>query len=149
MNRPRAATVIRKYARFSVCCWAITGRPCILCRGLSAVCTSIEPTRDANGQAPFVVVDPAKQREALTMLEEQVFSDKPFQFPPELYNKLTASRWYHWGSDLPMRTDYAVHEVIGMWQARILSQLLSPLTLERLHDSELKVPADQDAFTTA
>ena len=27
--------------------------------------------------------------------------------------------------------------------------LLSSLTLTRLHDSELKVPADQDAFTTA
>ncbi len=27
--------------------------------------------------------------------------------------------------------------------------MLSPLTLERLHDSELRVPADQDALTTA
>jgi hypothetical protein len=42
-----------------------------------------------------------------------------------------------------------VHSVISMWQERILAQLLSSLTLERLHDSELKVPADQDAFTTA
>ncbi len=36
-----------------------------------------------------------------------------------------------------------------MWQDRILDQLLSSLTLERLHDTELKTPADQDAFTTA
>ena len=36
-----------------------------------------------------------------------------------------------------------------MWQDRILSQLLSPLTLSRLHDSELKVAADADALTTA
>jgi hypothetical protein len=35
-----------------------------------------------------------------------------------------------------------------MWQDRILEQLLSPLTLERLHDSELHLPADQDALTT-
>ena len=49
----------------------------------------------------------------------------------------------------PLRLDYPVHEVISMWQQRILSQLLSSLTLARLHDSELKVPADQDAFTTA
>ncbi len=104
---------------------------------------------DANGQAPFVVVDAAKQREALTLVEEQVLSDKPFQFPPELYNHLAASRWNHWGTDVPLRTDYPVHDVIAMWQERVLSQLLSPLTLERLHDSELKVPADQDALTTA
>ena len=53
------------------------------------------------------------------------------------------------GHDVPLRTDYPVHEVIAMWQERMLSQLLSPLTLDRLHDSELKVPADQDALTTA
>ena len=36
-----------------------------------------------------------------------------------------------------------------MWQDRILSKLLSSLTLSRIHDSELKVPADEDALTTA
>ncbi|MBI3837053.1 MAG: zinc-dependent metalloprotease [Planctomycetia bacterium] len=104
---------------------------------------------DSNGQAPFVVVDPAKQREALGLLEEQVFSDKPFQFPPQLYNYLAATRWSHWGMEVPLRTDYPVHDVISMWQSRILMQLLSPLTLDRLHDSELHVAADQDALTTA
>ncbi|MBI2823986.1 MAG: zinc-dependent metalloprotease [Planctomycetia bacterium] len=104
---------------------------------------------DPNGRPPFVVVPVAKQREALGLLEQQVLSDKPFSFPPELYNRLASSRWSHWGSDMPFRTDYAVHDVISMWQARILSQLLSPLTLERLHDTELEVPADQDALTAA
>ena len=103
---------------------------------------------DANAQAPFVAVDPAKQREALALVEEQVFSDKPFQFPPELYNYLASSRWSHWGSQMPLRTDFPVHEVISMWQDRILEQLLSSLTLDRLHDTELRVPADQDALTT-
>ncbi len=36
-----------------------------------------------------------------------------------------------------------------MWQDRILSQLLSSLTLERMHDAELKAAADADALTTA
>ena len=36
-----------------------------------------------------------------------------------------------------------------MWQSRILDQLLSSLTLERLHDAELKLPQDAEAFTTA
>ena len=49
---------------------------------------------------------------------------------------------------MPLRTDFPVHDVIGMWQARILSQLMSPLTLDRLHDTELQLPADQDALTT-
>jgi hypothetical protein len=104
---------------------------------------------DPNARPPFVVVDANKQREALALLEEQVFSDKPFQFPPQLYGYLASSRWSHWGMQIPMRTDYPVHEVIGLWQNRILEKLLSPLTLERMHDAELHVPPDQDALTTA
>ncbi len=104
---------------------------------------------DPNAEPPFVVVDAKKQREALEMLENQVFNDKPFEFPPELYGYLASSRWWHWGSSLPVRSDYPVHEVIGMWQSRILSQLLSSLTLDRLHDSELHLPPDEDALTTA
>jgi Met-zincin/Domain of unknown function (DUF5117) len=103
---------------------------------------------DANAKAPFVIVEPAKQREALALLEEQVFSDKPFQFPPELYTYLASTRWSHWGSPVPLRPDFPVHDVISLWQDRILQQLLSPLTLDRLHDTELQLPADQDALTT-
>jgi len=48
------------------------------------------------------------------------------------------------------RSDGAIirHEVISMWQDRILAQLLSSLTLDRIYDSELKVPPIQDAFTS-
>jgi hypothetical protein len=104
---------------------------------------------DANGRAPFVVVPADKQRAALKLLAERVFNDKPFNFPPELYNHLAATRWNHWGVREPDRLDYPVHDVIAMWQGRVLDQLLSSLTLSRLHDAELKVPADQDALTTA
>jgi hypothetical protein len=104
---------------------------------------------DPNGRPPFVVVEAEKQREAMKILEENVFNDKPFNFPPDLYNHLASSRWDHWGTIERERIDYAVHDVIAMWQDRILQQVLSPLTLERLHDSELKVAADKDAFTTA
>ncbi|MCH8923409.1 MAG: zinc-dependent metalloprotease [Planctomycetes bacterium] len=104
---------------------------------------------DAGAKAPFVVVAAKKQREALALLEDQMFGDKPFNFPPEMYNQLAASRWNHWGVRFRTRTDYPIHEVIAMWQDRILAQLLSSLTLARLHDSELKIAADKDAFTTA
>ena len=104
---------------------------------------------DEKAGQPIVVVPAAKQREALALVEEQVFSDKPFGFPPELYGYLAASQWDHWGTEPIERTDYPAHEVILMWQDRILSKLTSPLTLSRIHDSELKVPADQDALTTA
>ncbi len=104
---------------------------------------------DPNGRPPFIVVPVDKQRAALKLVSERMFNDKPFAFPPELYNYLAATRWSHWGLREPERLDYAVHDVINMWQDRVLEQLLSPLTLKRLHDNELKVPADQDALTIA
>jgi len=104
---------------------------------------------DPNSRAPFVVVDAAKQRATLQLLQDQVFNDRPFNFPPDLYNHLASTRWNHWGSEPGKRTDYPIHEYILMWQERILSQVMSSLTLTRLHDSELAVPADQDAMTTA
>ena len=104
---------------------------------------------DPNAPDPFEVVGAEKQREALTLVEQQVFSDKPFDFPPELYNHLAASHWNHWGTDLSDRPDYPAHQVILMWQDLILRRIMSSLTLSRIHDAELKVPADQDALTTA
>ncbi|WP_233199104.1 MULTISPECIES: zinc-dependent metalloprotease [Pirellulaceae] len=102
-----------------------------------------------NAPAPFEVVDVEKQREVMKLLSEQVFSDKPFQFDAELYNKLAPSHWNHWGTSFDIRGDFPVHDTISRWQSTILSRLLSSITLERMHDAELKVPADQDAFTTA
>ena len=111
--------------------------------------TSRSHKGDANAPTPFRVVEPQKQRDALTLLEQQMFSAQPFTFSPELYNQLVATNWTHWGSNHPDREDYPIHEAILMWQSRVLGRLLNPITLERIRDSELKVPADQDAFTTA
>ncbi len=118
-------------------------------RNIGGVYVNRSHKGDKDGPAPFVVTPAAKQRASLKLLQEQVFSDKPFDFPPELYNHLAVSRWSHWGAPDRTRLDLAVHDVIAMWQDRILQQTLSSLTLDRLHDSELKIPADQDAFTCA
>ena len=104
---------------------------------------------DANAPPPFRVVEAAKQREALGLLAEKMFAAEPFSFPPELYNQLASTRWLHWGTSEVSREDYPVHEVILMWQDRALARLLDPLVLDRIRDNELKVPADQDALTTA
>jgi hypothetical protein len=104
---------------------------------------------DTKAPKPLEVVPAKRQRDALALLEEQVFNDKPFNFPPDMYGQLAASHWDHWGTQVVDRGDYPVHDVILMWQDRILARLMSPLTLARLHDSELKVAPDVDALTTA
>jgi hypothetical protein len=104
---------------------------------------------DAKAPKPLEVVPAERQRAALELLEQQVFNDKPFNISPEMYNQLAASHWDHWGTQTVERSDYPAHEVILMWQDRILSKLMSPLTLARMHDSELKASADTDTLTTA
>ena len=104
---------------------------------------------DKDAPLPFEVICAAKQRAAIRVLNKYVFGDEPFQIPAETYNQLGASRWWHWGTDLLPRTDYPIHDAILMWQSRILDQLLSPITLTRIHDSELKVPADEEVFAAA
>jgi hypothetical protein len=96
-----------------------------------------------------VIVEPAKQREALAFLQENVFGEKAFEFPPELYNLLSDTHWSHWGIREPLRQDYPVRDTMLAWQARVLSYLLSHTVLSRLGDSEVKVAAEKDAFTAA
>jgi hypothetical protein len=116
---------------------------------VGGVHTNRDHKGDANGRAPVITISAEKQRAAMAFLEENVFSDKPYQFPPELYNYLASSRWNHWGTSLGDRPDYPAHEVINMFQDQALARLLSSLTLTRIHDTELKVASDQDAFTAA
>jgi len=119
-------------------------------RYIGGLHTSRSHKGDKEARPPISPVDVEKQRAALALLEEQVFSDNPFQFPPELYRYLAKSNWQHWGvSSSFTRKDFPVHDVISIWQSRVLDQLLSSVTLERMHDTEFKTPATQDVLTTA
>ena len=104
---------------------------------------------DPNGRPPFVVVEAKKQRDALALLDREVFGPEAYQIPTKLYNYLAPSHWTHWGQHSEGRPDVAIHELVLQWQDQVLSHILAPITLSRLLDSEMKVPADQDCFQAA
>jgi len=104
---------------------------------------------DANARTPHKPVEPAKQREAMKLIAEAAFNFNFDNLPPDTFNFLAISRWSHWGVRDARRQDYSPHDVVALVQDQILFQVLSPTTLVRLHDSELKVPADGDAYTMA
>lgn len=118
-------------------------------RQVGGLKTSRSHKGDKDGKPPVQPVDAKLQREVLDLLDKNLFSDKPFAFPPEIYNQLGWNNWSHWGTNAPVRKDFGVHDFILMWQERVLSQLLSSVTLERMHDAELKSSADADVVTTA
>jgi hypothetical protein len=104
---------------------------------------------DKDARPPITVIDAKQQREAFDLVVKQMLSAEPFEFPPEIYQYLASSNWSHWGMGTTVRKDFPVHDVVSQWQGRILGQLISVNTLQRMYDAELKLPPDADAFTTA
>jgi hypothetical protein len=102
---------------------------------------------DPNGRAPFTIVDAGKQREAMDLLAKHAFAAPSYN--PQLLNQLAATRWRHWGVNEPSRLDYPIHDSISSAQSQIVNRLLSPLTLERLQDNELKVAPETEVYTLA
>ena len=104
---------------------------------------------DPDARPTLVAVDPQRQRAALALVEQAVFSPGAYQFPPELYNRLAPNFWTHWGMPTEDRLDYPLHEAMLGWQDRALSQLLGRVTLQRLIDSESREPAGKDVLTAS
>ena len=102
---------------------------------------------DPNARAPFRMVETDKQRAAMKLLTETAFNPPPV--PTDVLNYLASTRWNHWGIRETARLDYPIHETILRVQSRILGQLMNMTTMTRLHDSELKAPADADIYTLA
>ena len=102
---------------------------------------------DNQARTPFKVVEVAQQRAAMKLMAETVLASP--KYDPALLNSLAATRWRHWGVTEAMRVDYPIHQNVSSMQNRTLNQLLSPLTLNRMQDGEVKVPANEDAYTVA
>lgn len=109
---------------------------------------------DPNARPPFTVTPPDKQREALQFVTERAFSDKAFQFSPELLNSLAADRWDHWGTRTSEQSiEYPLHRIVLQTQTRLLDRLYDPRTLTRVLDNERRCPDDNcltlpDVFNT-
>ncbi|MCB9850902.1 MAG: zinc-dependent metalloprotease [Phycisphaerales bacterium] len=105
---------------------------------------------DPEAPAPIEIIPAKLQRDALAFLNSRVLSASAMQFDPALLNQLAPGRWAHWGSDeYDSQEDYPVHERIAAMQYWVLFHLTNPVTVRRVYDAELKVPAGEDAMTVA
>jgi hypothetical protein len=103
---------------------------------------------DANAPAPFVLVDAARQRQALAFIEETLYTDKFLSFPPEVLNHLAPSRWSHPGTSISYSMDFPIHDIVGLLQWWNLFDRLNPEFIRRIYDAELKTAAP-DKLTAA
>lgn len=103
---------------------------------------------DAKARDPLVPVTAAKQRDALKFLREHLFTDRAFQFPPELLRKLAAERWMHWGADISS-TDFPLYDRVLGIQRLAMNQLLNPRVLQRVQANALKSDKESKPITVA
>jgi hypothetical protein len=106
---------------------------------------------DPGARDPFVPVPAAKQREALKVLQENLLTDKPFQFSPQLLRRLAPDRWRHWGNELSLfrGVEYPVYDRVLSIQRVALNQLLDAGTLTRLQDNALHYDKEDNPVTVA
>jgi hypothetical protein len=104
---------------------------------------------DPQGRLPFQPVPADTQREALNFLRASVFSSDSFRLPPDLLNRLAASRWWDFNFSVfgMPRLEFPLHDTVLALQQITLQSLFSPVKLDRLVDLEMQFPAGQKPFT--
>ena len=91
---------------------------------------------DPNARDPFVPTPVAKQREALKFLQDDILTDKPFDFPPELLRKLGADRWVHWGNEGSMKAvEFPLNDRVLAIHRTVLNELLDSNTLNAVQNT--------------
>jgi hypothetical protein len=94
------------------------------------------------GQDSFAPVSAAEQRAALKFLDENVFSDKPFQFDPGLFRRMGEEASMDLGG---YNQPVALSPQVGNLRVDALRSIFNPATLGRLGSRRdlVRDPADQ------
>jgi hypothetical protein len=103
---------------------------------------------DTNGRTPVTPVSAENQRKALAFCVANAFRDDAFGLNPTLLAHLATDKWYD-GDSTEMGDDgvWPVHDRVLGLQAMVMTRLLNPVTLGRVYDNEVRIPADQDFIT--
>ncbi len=78
------------------------------------------------------------------MIIENAFNPDAVELPQEVYQKMGADRWNHWGNSTTYsgRIDYPLHQTLVGIQSSLIQQLLNPVRLQRIRDTEVKFGAE-------
>jgi hypothetical protein len=107
---------------------------------------------DPGGHLPYTPVPAEKQREALAFLATSAFGDRAFLIPPDTQRRLAVERtepidgfnYYR-----QVRLDFPWHDAVLGIQRLALGRVLSPVTLGRLLDNELRFEPKEKPFRMA
>jgi hypothetical protein len=106
--------------------------------------------RAGSGRDPLTPVPSSKQREALALIVDEVFSADSFRFSPSFLRRLAVSSFdrgdaFELGESVP-QVDVAIDQQVLQMQRTVLAQLLGETIAQRLVNNESKVDAPGDAL---
>ncbi|MTW01081.1 hypothetical protein GM668_03160 [Duganella ginsengisoli] len=87
-----------------------------------------------SGRTPFQPVPAVRQREALSLLTNNLFKADSFKFAPSLLSRLSGNQMM-----FSYRPDISINTVVLYLQTMVLDQLLSEAVAGRLRDSQEKL----------
>ncbi len=102
---------------------------------------------DKDAHDPIEPVAGAKQREALELLVQEIFSDKIGGFSPRTLRRLGIERWSHWGENSSANIDYPIYDRILQIQRIALDNCLRSDVLTRLQNQELQAEPETKPLT--
>lgn len=102
---------------------------------------------DPGNRLPFQPVPVEKQKQALQLIRDNLFSPNSFKFSPTLLNKLENERFINFSNFTPSRQDVPIHQAVLNLQRQVLDRIFLPTVLSRIQDSEMKVSSPAEAFT--
>jgi hypothetical protein len=109
--------------------------------------------RAGSGRVPLMPIDPAKQREALTLLASEVFAADSFAFSPAFLRRMTVSVVdIEDAKELgrtPPTLDLAIDQVVLSVQRGVLDTLMSPTVAQRTLNNATKVDDPKTALGLA
>jgi hypothetical protein len=109
--------------------------------------------RVGSGRAPLTPIDPAKQRAALAMIADEVFSADSFSFSPAFLRRMTISVTdIEDAKELGRTTptlDLPIDQVVLGVQRGVLDALMSPTIAQRLLNNATKVDDPKSALGLA
>jgi hypothetical protein len=109
--------------------------------------------RDFKGTAkahdPVTPIPGPKQRDALKLLNDQILSDKSFQFSPGLLRKLMTESWDDGGWFFSVDADYPIYQMVLNIQEIVLDQCLDSSVLQRIQNQEMQSDPGSDPLKIA
>ena len=104
---------------------------------------------DPGDRPPVEVVSADQQRAALKFVIDNSFYDEAYGLTPKLLERMSVDKWLDERAHSGMSSEAAwpIHDRILGVQSSALTWLMSPTTLRRVFDNELRLPEDKDTLT--